>query len=175
MTSRKLFIVPLALSFCLVLQAQAQYERAQPAEPTAWTTFIGQQLAESLESPLAGIRVGALENITALAREFGDEIDLKPVVPVLVDVFANDPDERCRLAAAAGLHAIGDDDGFFRMRRHIVSQESKRVQHVALAALMDKYGPEAFEGDQQMGRIAQSVLDYYDSVRLAAPVIATAN
>ena len=51
------------------------------------------------------------------------------------------------------------------MRLGISRQPSKRVQHAALAVLMDYYGPETFEGAEDMAAIAESVRAYYRSER----------
>ena len=60
MTTKNFFIGLVALSFCFTLTAQAQHVRAEPERPAVWSLFIGQQLAQSLESPAAEIRADVL-------------------------------------------------------------------------------------------------------------------
>ncbi len=175
MKTTSFLIATVAVSFCLAIDVQAQHVRAEPDQPAVWGMFIGQQLAESLDSPVVGIRTKALEHITLLARSFGDKLDLTEATPALLSIYTSDPDERCRLAAVVGLHAIADEGGFQKMRQGIASQESKRVQHAALAVLMDYYGAETFEGSDDMAAVAESVLRYYSDVGLTPPVIALAD
>ncbi len=177
MTTKNFFIGLVALSFCFTLTAQAQKVRVEPEaqRPAVWSLFIGQQLAQSLESPSADIRAKALEYITLFARSFGDEVDLSDAVPTLLSIYREDTDERCRLAAVVGLHAIADEGGLQQVRLGIASQKSKRVQHAAMAVLMDYYGPETFEGAEDMAAIAESVQAYYRTERLTPPAIAVGN
>lgn len=175
MFTRNVFTGLFAASFCLAITVDAQHVRVEAERPAVWNMFIGQQLAESLESPSADIRAKALEHITLLARSFGDELDLTDAVPSLISIYENDQDERCRLAAVVGLHSIGDETGFQLLRKGVAIQPSKRVQHAVLAVLMDHYGPETFEGAEDMARIAESVLQYYDSMRLIGPAIVAAD
>ncbi len=175
MTTKNFFIGLVALSFCFTLTAQAQHVRATPERPAVWSLFIGQQLAQSLESPSAEIRAKALEHITLLARSFGEELDLSDAVPALLSIYNEDPDERCRLAAVAGLHAIADEAGLQQVRLGIARQASKRVQHAAMAVLMDYYGAETFEGAEDMATLAESVQAYYRTERLRPPAIAVRN
>ena len=51
----------------------------------------------------------------------GDRLDL--TVPVLLNIYKNDADERCRLVAVAGLRAIGDEASMQQMR---LSPRSRR-------------------------------------------------
>ncbi len=175
MTTKTFFIGLVALSFCFTLTAQAQHIRATPERPAVWSLFIGQQLAQSLESPSAEIRAKALEYITLFARSFGDEVDLTDAVPALLSIYNEDADERCRLAALVSLHAIADEGGLQHVRLGIARQASKRVQHAAMAVLMDYYGAETFEGAEDMAAIAESVRAYYRTERLTPPAIAIGN
>lgn len=175
MTTKNFFIALIALSFCFTVTAQAQHVRAEPDRPAVWSQFIGQQMAQSLESPSEEIRTKALEHVIHLARSFGEELDLTEAVPALLSVYRDDPDERCRLAAVAGLHAVADEGGLQQVRLGIARQTSKRVQHAAMAVLMDFYGPETFEGAEDMAAIAESVRAYYRMERLTPPAIAAGN
>ncbi|MDX1429823.1 MAG: HEAT repeat domain-containing protein [Rhodothermales bacterium] len=172
MFNRKIFAGLIAATLFFAIQAEAQHVRVEAERPAVWTMFVGQQIAESLESPSADIRVKALENIIQIARSFGDELDLTEAVPQLLSIYNADDDERCRLAAVVGLHAIGDEHGYQHVRKGVAVQASKRVQHAALAVLWDHYGAATFEGAEDMAGIAESVLEYYDSVELTPPAIA---
>ena len=175
MTTRSFFVAFMALSFCFTLTAQAQHVRAEPEHPAVWSMFIGEQMARSLESASAEIRAKALEHTIHLARAFGEELDLTEAVPVLLSIYREDPEERCRLAAVAGLHAIADEGGLQQVRLGIARQASPRVQHAALAVLMDYYGPETFERAEDMAAIAGAVQAYYRAQRLTPPAIAADN
>ena len=175
MTTKNFSIALVALSFCITLTAQAQHVRAEPERPAVWSMFIGQQMAESLASPSAEIRAKALEHIIHLAHSFGEDLDLTEAVPALLSIYRDDPDERCRLAAVAGLHAIADEGGLQQVRLGIARQTSKHVQHAAMAVLMDFYGSGTFEGAEDMAAIAKSVRAYYQAARLTPPAIAAGN
>ena len=171
MTTKNFFIGLVALSFFFTLTAQAQHVRAEPEaeQPAVWSLFIGQQLAQSLESPSAGIRAKALEQVTLLARSFGEELDLSDAVPALVSIYNEDPDPRRRLAAVAGLHAIADEAGMQQVRLSVARQASKRVLDAAMAVLWDYYGAETFEGADDIGALP------YRPERLFPPAYALRN
>ena len=177
MTVYRRLIPSAALMILFVLSAQAQHAHIVPEaeQPVVWNMFIGQQLAQSLESPSDGIRTKALEHVMFLARSFGDEIDLTEAVPVLLSIYKEDPDEQCRLAAVAGLHAIGDEWGLQQLRLGITGQSSKRVQHLAIAVLVDYYGMDTFEGAADIGAIAEQVMTFYKTEQLTLPFIADKN
>ena len=174
MKSYTLYFSLMLLTSVFVLNAQAQHVRVAPEteRPDVWTTFIGEQLSQSLTSPSAEIRIKALEHTIQFARAYGEELDLSQATPALVSIYNEDEDEQCRLAAAVALHAIGDDWGFQMLRLGIKSQPSPHVQHVTLAALMDHYGPETFEGATDLAEIAQSVKAYFENQRSFQSLIA---
>ena len=156
-------------------QAQAQQRvSVLPGTETSevWDTFIGPQLSELLQSPIAEVRRKALGHIITMTHAFGDELDLRGAVPALVTVYREDADEQCRLAAVVGLHALGDEGGMQQVRQGVASEPSKRVQHTALALLMDHYGPETFEGDESMARVAASVQAHFEDSRNASSYLA---
>ncbi len=157
--------------FC-ALTAQAQHTRTAPDQdrPDVWSTFIGSQLAQSLDSPVAQIRNKALEQVIMLARSYGKELDLSAAVPGLLEIYTENPDEQFRLAEITGLHAIGDEGGLQQMRLGLTRQPSKLVQHVAISALLDHYGPGTFEGAEDISAIAKEVLAYYEANKRGPPL-----
>lgn len=177
MTTKKIFTAFAALTFCFALNAQAQHVRvsAEPSAPAVWSAFIGTQLSSLLESPSEETKTKALVQVIYFASFHGDRLDLTETVPVLLKIYKNDADERCRLAAVAGLRAIGDEAGMQQIRLGIAAQPSKRVQHVALGALMDYYGPGTFERSADMASIAEAVRDHYDTRGRTAPTVIAAN
>lgn len=170
MTKHTWWIVLLVCSICVPVKAQ--HMRVEPAIPVAWQSFIGQQLAQSLTSPSAEIRGQALQLIVPLAQAFGETVDLSPTVTPMVSIYAHDPDESNRVAALVALHALGDEGGMQHVRMGVAAQASPRVQHIALALLMDYYGPGTFAGAEDLAAIAESVLEQYRLARLTPSAIA---
>lgn len=154
--------------------AHAQVIRAEePAEPPRWTQAIGYQLAELLVSPIDEQRSQAFQ-LTAYYARSRPELDLEPTVPVLVEIYKGDAEERYRLAAVGALHAIGDENGMQQVRRLVYWQPSGRVQNVSLAALVDYYGPQTFKGDEVAAALAETQIERITAARQKTdkPVIA---
>ena len=101
MTTKKIFTAFAALTFLFAVNAQAQNVRvsADPSVPAVWSEFIGTQLSSLLESPSEETKTKALEQVIYFASFHGDRLDLTETVPVLLKIYKNDADERCRLAA----------------------------------------------------------------------------
>lgn len=160
------------LLFLFSLTAQAQHVGVAPASeaPLAWRAYIGEQLAGSLQSPVTEVRHNALELVIHLATYRGGEVDLSATVPVLLSIYRSDPDERCRLAAVAGLHALGDESALRQLRQGVHRQPSERVQLATLGALRAFYGPAAFEDDPTIARLAEALREHASD---AEPVVAS--
>ncbi len=168
-------LTALLFLFSLTAQAQVRGEMPNPEDaPATWSQFIGTQLAQSLASPSEEVRTIALQQIAYFARYHG-ELDLTPAVPALHAVYEEDPAEACRLAAVAGLSAIGDDAELWRLKEAVQKESSVRVQLSTLAALYDRYGPAIFERDYATARLARKVMDHYNGahVIVSKPVLAS--
>lgn len=165
-------LVLLLGGFALNAKAQEIYAEGSVALPR-WTQAIGQQLAEFLVSPIDEQRSQAFQLTTYFAR-FQPELDLEPTIPVLMEVYKSDPEEKYRLAAVGALHAIGDEDGMQQVRRLVFWQSSGRVQNVSLSALLDYYGPQTFENDEAAGALAETQIERIMAARqnVTKPVIA---
>lgn len=133
---------------------------AQPAQSSAAPAvkaMTAHELAQMLTSPSAAEREEAFYQITNLAYR-SPEVDLTPTIPVLTDIITNDPDERDRLTAVSALCAIGDESGMQRVRQRFTEEPSLVVQYVSVGALLDYYGPDAFENDAEARALAKNVL-----------------
>lgn len=133
---------------------------AQSAHDSEATTEDGEtvvQLTEMLASPIAEERDQAFQQVTDFAYR-RPEIDLSPTVPVLVDIYKNDPDKTYRLAAVAALYVIGDEIGMEEVRQRFLKEPSVIVQYVSLTALLDHYGPQVFSEDAEAAALARNVL-----------------
>lgn len=86
------------------------------------------------------------------------EVDLTPLVPILLDVYEQSPDEQYRLAAVSALHAIGSEQAMQQVRRRFDREPSLIVQYVSGCALIDLYGPKAFGRDKEALSLARNVL-----------------
>lgn len=172
-------ILPAALLLGLVLSAppaQAQ----DPVMPTvenvpAWVAHVGEQLSQELDSPVMESRHQALQHTAYFASFYGDRLNLKPVLPRLVEIYQQDENEQCRLLAMAAIHAIGDNTAMQEVRQltRIRQEPSMRVQLVTLAALADFYGVETFAGERDVSRLARALFDYYTEPRVTVhpPVV----
>lgn len=175
-TVRILVILALA-ALCLAFTARAQ-EPVPPMERApVWMNNIGDQLAQALASPSPAIRNEALQHIAYFAYFYKDRLDLTDVLPNLLSIYKEAPDEEGRLLALAAIHATGSEDAMQEVRRYssiaLDEESSLRVRLVTLAALMQFYGEDTFDEDKEVARIAKSLLDYYTSPRVIVepPVI----
>ena len=156
-TLQRTVLLLAALTVCAATSARAQFVRETPA-PTAWTTFLGTQLAQSLQAPSEEIKNKAMAQTIYFAR-YGQGVDLSATVAPLIALYRHDADEQLRLAAVAALHAIGDETGMQALRQGVLAQPSERVQRVTLGALMDHYGPATFAGSPEVAMQAEALLD----------------
>jgi len=161
MKPTKSLVILMALALCLSASAYAQHTFASPEDfpaPAVWTANIGQQLQQSLTSPVEEIRNSALEQVNYFVQ-FHAGIDLTAAVPTLVDIYKNDPSHTNRRASVAALHAIGDEGGMQQLGLHVVPQD-KQIQAMVLSAVLDHYGPEYFEPDYMIDLVS-AVQNYY--------------
>lgn len=138
------------------LPAAAQLT-SSPEATTAEPVTVS-ELAHMLTSPVTEERDNAFHRVLILAH-YSPEVDLTPVVPVFVEMYENDSDEKYRLAAISALHAIGDEEGLKQVRKRFVQEPSLVVQYVSVCTLLEHYGPEAFAGDAAARALAMNVLD----------------
>lgn len=124
---------------------------------TVSDTVTSQELAQMLTSPIAEKRSRAFHLVTDFAYR-SPEVDLNPLVPTLVGLCKNDPDEKYRLAAVSALHALGDERGMEQLRQRFAEEPSLRVQFMSVRVLLDYYGADAFADDVEAATIANSVL-----------------
>lgn len=163
-----------ALTSLAAPAAFAQQPDAKPAdaitEVPTWVANIGEQLNAELTSPVETIRHAALRHIAYFAYFYGDDLDLTATLPQLLEIYENDPSERCRMISVAALHAIGDETAMQDLRRMAVMDfeegPSTRLHLVTLAALSDFYGSGTFTDDANAAKLASSLLDYYLNPRV---------
>ncbi|MDX1546433.1 MAG: hypothetical protein R3247_05565 [Rhodothermales bacterium] len=148
--------------------AQTPMPDATVENVPVWVEHLGEQLSQELDSPAEAIRHQALQHIAYFASFYGDRLDLKPVLPHLIEIYTQDDSEQCRLLAVAAIHAIGDNTAMQEVRRlnGLLEEPSMRVQLVTLAALADFYGVETFAGERDVTRLARALFDYYTEPRV---------
>ncbi len=168
-------VIPILFAaFVLSFEARAQDVPSTPPDQTlqhvpAWVANLGQQLGEGLTAPAEATRHQMLKHVVYFSSFYGDQIDLSATVPHLLTIFENEnEDERCRLMALAGLHAVGDEAAMQKVRRYalLMEENSPRVQLVTIAALADFYGLETFEGEEVVAKMAKTLFDYYAGPRV---------
>ena len=169
---KALILVAFAVLFSSRADAQLIQVNPDPESPIVWNTFIGQQLAGMMQSPTAEIRHKSLQLVTQLAAYGPDAVDLSETLPPLLSIYRTDPDERCRMAALSGMHAIGDHDTLRRLHQGLYKQSSKRVQLATMATLVAFYGPATFEGDRKAARLAKDLQAHFQRVKEVEAVVA---
>jgi hypothetical protein len=147
-----------------VTQAQQGADEATLDEqpPPVWVQNFGKQLRQSLTSDNTFIRQQALHHITYFATFYEEKIDFSDAVPTLVEMYREDDDANVRLHALVALYAIGDEKGMRQVRSSLYAQRwPPRLQLVTLSALVDYYGPETFEMDEEAAAMARNLIKYY--------------
>jgi len=148
----------LALTFAVTVTGHAQIsDEPRAGAVETWSQFIGKQLSESLVSSNPEIKATAIRQIMYFAR-YAPTLDLTETVSPLLEMYKADKDEQYRVASVAALHAIGDERGMQQVRMGVERQSSRRVQVAALATLIDYYGPETFERDRNMDKLARELI-----------------
>lgn len=123
-----------------------------------WAADIGRQLAGRMRSGLPMDRSGAIEQAHYIATHHPD-VDLRPAVPALIEVYRSDLVPRYRLAAVATLHAIGDEAGMRAVGTHLTEQSDRYVQIVSIAALRDHYGKNSYFDSDDVASMSQAILE----------------
>jgi hypothetical protein len=145
------------------LEAEAQPRRsAETTAPaldpvTLIDTTTVEKLTQMLTSPHPEKRSRAFGQVISLGHH-APEVDLTPVVPVLIDIYLDDPSEKYRLAAVVALYFIGDERGMQQVLQRFVQEPSLIVQYISVCALIDHYGPQAFGRDEGTVTLARNVL-----------------
>lgn len=156
--------------FILVMSGISFPVAAQFAGDTgtmAETAAIDAELIQMLRSPDEGQRDSAFGRVTDLAYR-SSEINLAPLVPILVDIYKNDSDSGYRLAAVSALYAIGDEAGMKQVRKRALQEPSLLVQYVSVSAVLDYFGPTAYGTDAEAVKLARNVLARTDEARRLA-------
>lgn len=152
-----LFISALLTSACTLTASAQSVHNPEATMASAENEVTAAELAEMLTSPIAEERDRAFQQVTDFAYR-RPEIDLGPTVPVLVEIYKNDPEKKYRLAAISALYAIGDESGLEQVRQRFLQEPSLHVQYVSLQVLVDHYGPEAFAGNPEAVALAKNIL-----------------
>lgn len=152
-----LFISSLPMSAGAFTFAAQPVYHPEPAAPLPEDTVAVSKLVQMLTSPIDAQRDRAFHQIRALAQH-SPKIDLSTAVPALVSTYANDHNEKYRLAAVVTLYVIGDETGMQQVRRRFVQEPSLIVQYVSVCTLIDHYGPKAFGRDPETVTLARNVL-----------------
>ncbi len=152
--------------------AFARPAAAQPARDQAVTAPTGDsatvsQLVRMLVAPVDAQRDRAFQQVVQLAY-YRPEVDLRPAVPVLVDIYNNDPQKKYRLAAVTALYAIGDEAGLQQVRERVLQEPSLFVQYISLKVLLAHYGPRMFAGDASTALRVQDVFHRWEEARRLA-------
>lgn len=149
-----LTVFALVLIGSLAAPARAQIvdpvEDVSSVSPGVWRTTIGEQHAKLLRSRNRATREAGMQNIITLANLHPGEFDLKPTVPALLNIYANNQNGSHRIMAVAALHAVGDKAGMDELYR-LSSRErrSSKVYRVAQNAVRHYDLTQAIEREEQ--------------------------
>ena len=98
---------------------------------------LSQQLTQSLDSPIAQIKLETLQHINFFATHYSDEVDLTGAVTKLIEIYEDDTEEGFRILALTSLHALGDRSVMLYLSDVVQTEQSPRVRQLTLAALAD--------------------------------------
>ena len=98
---------------------------------------LSQQLTQSLDSPVAQIKLETLQHINFFASHYSEKIDLTGAVTKLIEIYEDDTEEGFRILALTSLHALGDRSVMLYLSEAVQVEQSPRVRQLTLAALAD--------------------------------------
>ena len=104
-----------------------------------WWDALASELVLALETADETSEPSALQNIIFFAEMHGKRINLKPAVPMLLDIYRDDPSEGTRIMALAALSAIGNHSAMNELREGVYRESSPRVKKLTVAALTEYY------------------------------------
>ena len=131
-----LFVIAVALGGTAPALAQDADTPYATMDATQWK-HLSQQLTQSLDSPVAQIKLETLQHINFFATHYRDKIDLDEAVTTLIEIYENDTEEGFRILALTSLHAIGDRATMMYLSDTVQRESSPRVRALTLAALAD--------------------------------------
>lgn len=102
-----------------------------------WWETIEEDIHFQEDATVEEITEAQIRDIIFFANLHGDKLDFSASVPLLLDVYAQHPDESYRLLAVAALHKIGDRQGMKKLGKLVKAEKSERVRHVTYSALND--------------------------------------
>ena len=154
-TSRTSQFLPSTLLFLtLSLSVQAQPVTGvlgqDPSTLGTWRQTVGEQHAAMLRSRDDALRVTAMQNVIVLSTQRAGELDLTPVVPVLLDIYADDAnDAQQRIMAVVALRAVADKSGMNELYRLTEAERyASPASRIAQNAVRHYYAEQAMEREE---------------------------
>lgn len=103
----------------------------------SWVSNIGEQLRASLYSRSDEIRYRAIQDVATLGTLYPGQLNLKPAVQPLLQIYATSDDQSHRMAAVNALYAVGDDRSMAKLGElsytDIRSTQLRRTAQTAVA------------------------------------------
>lgn len=111
---------------------------------------ISEQHVELLRSHDPAVQAAAMQKMITLASLHPGKIDMRPAVPALLDIYADDMnDQQLRIMAVAALRAAGDKYGMDQL--YLLSEREdrwSRVHQFAQNAVNHYYTQKAMEHEE---------------------------
>ena len=139
----------LVTTFSASLLAQAVPAPSHASAGT-WRQTIGAQHAAMLRSRNEAIQVAALQNLIVLGAQHPGAFNLKPAVPALLDLYADETnDQPLRIMVVAALRAVADKNGMDAL--YLLSEEehrASRTYQITQNAVRHYYAEQAMEREE---------------------------
>ena len=131
-----LFVFAVALTGTAPALAQDADAPYATMNATQWEQ-LGHQLTQSLDSPVAQIKLETLQHINFFATHYSDKVDLTEAVTKLIEIYEDDSEEGFRILALTALNAFDDRSVMLYLSEAVQVEQSPRVRQLTLAALAD--------------------------------------
>lgn len=103
-----------------------------------WKQLKREQL-EAVRSSDADVWQAAAVNIMYLVTFYGEKVDFDRASNPLMQKYVFDRNEKHRILALAGMHAIGHRDTIARLSQRVRLEASPRVRRLTVAAVQDYF------------------------------------
>ncbi|MEM1125904.1 MAG: hypothetical protein AAGI71_04580 [Bacteroidota bacterium] len=117
--------------------AAAQGPYAEKSD--AWWAQLGDQLTESINSPVEQVKVQTIRHIIFFSANHSDKVNLDGTVPVLLRMYDGSADEKHRVLALAAIDAIGSNSAMEYLAQQVETERSEKVQRMMVAMLNNHF------------------------------------
>ncbi len=156
-----------ALALLLPVGAVQAQDTSGPLAPPAvatghaeWSLRVTPRLVDRIGSPSAAVRAEALHAVAELAFATSPEVDVRPAIPALLDIFRTEADGRLRTLALRTLEAVGDEAAMAALRAEVDRPMEPHLRRLLFVVLLEHYGVDEVRGDPRLFAMARSVVDH---------------